>query len=127
MNSEPRLRDKIAQKFHQLARYRYSIINISIIIALSIYIIKNWQDCISMQFFSEFDGNNILFLVWIALIIVTTYDVDAKGVKFRTRKIEEAREELDRVGMMHQVQQRQQELQTQFQNESTYQTEGSDE
>lgn len=127
MNSEPRLRDKIAQKFHQLVRYRYSIINISIIIALSIYIIKNWQDCISMQFFSEFDGNNILFLVWIALIVVTTYDVDAKGVKFRTRKIEEAREELDRVGMMHQVQQRQQELQTQFQNESTYQTEGSDE
>lgn len=127
MNNEARLRDKIAQKFHQLGRYRYSIINISIIIALSIYIIKNWQDCISMQFFSEFDGNNILFLVWIALIIVTTYDVDAKGVKFRTRKIEEAREELDRVGMMHQVQQRQQELQTQFQNESTYQTEGSDE
>lgn len=39
-----------------------------------------------MQFFSRFDGNNILFLVWIALIILFFYDVEAKGFKFNRKK-----------------------------------------
>ncbi|MDE5763479.1 MAG: hypothetical protein K2I00_00740, partial [Ruminococcus sp.] len=39
-----------------------------------------------MKFFEQFDGNNILFLVWIASIILFFYDVEAKDFKFHRRK-----------------------------------------
>lgn len=66
----------------------YEIFYFILIIILSKYIILNWNDCISMKFFDEFDGNNILFLVWIALIILFFYDIEAKDFKFHRKKFE---------------------------------------
>ena len=51
-----------------LSRYLYNILYIALLAVLWRYIILNWEKCISMQFFSQFDGNNILFLVGIALV-----------------------------------------------------------
>lgn len=48
---------------------------------LWVYIILNWDKCISMQFFSEFDGNNILFLVALLLAILHFYDIEGKEWK----------------------------------------------
>ena len=50
--------------------YFNTILYIGILIILTKYILHNWEKCISMQFFSQFDGNNILFLVWIASILL---------------------------------------------------------
>ena len=61
---------------------------------LSIYVLSNWETCISMQFFSQFDGNNILFLVWIVLIFLLIYEVEGKGIKVAKRKQEEAQQNL---------------------------------
>ena len=47
------------------------------------YVICNWEECISMQFFSQFDGNNILFLTGLALVILPFYKlkIEVKDLK----------------------------------------------
>ncbi len=48
----------------------YGIFYILLLIILSKYIISNWDKCISMKLFEQFNGSNILFLVRIASIIL---------------------------------------------------------
>lgn len=79
-------------KFHIYEMF-YAII----LIVLSKYILINWNKCIAMKFFEKFDGNNILFLVWIVLIISLLYDVEAKGWKFRRKGIEDTRKQIENV------------------------------
>ena len=50
-----------------------------------------------MTFFEQFDGNNILFLIWIVLLILPFYDVEAKGWKFRKKGVEDTRKLLENV------------------------------
>lgn len=66
----------------------FGISYVALIIGLWTYIIINWDKCISMKFFEQFDGNNILFLVGIAMVITFFYDVEAKDFKFHRRKNE---------------------------------------
>lgn len=81
-----------------LVNHIYTTLYGILMIFLSVYIIKNWSICISMQFFSHFDGNNILFLIWIALIFLFFYDVEAKGFKFQRRRgLEREFQELGRI------------------------------
>ena len=83
-----------------LLKQRSIIFHWIILIVLTVYIIRNWDSCVSMQFFSNFDGNNILFLVWIILIFLMLYDIEAKGVKLRKRAL---KEELDIIDMQHRI------------------------
>ena len=83
-----------------LLKQRSIIFHWVILIVLTVYIIRNWDSCVSMQFFSNFDGNNILFLVWIILIFLMLYDVEAKGVKLRKREL---KKELDIIDMQHRI------------------------
>ncbi len=73
----------------------YTIIYVGVFTILTQYILRNWTTCISMQFFSQFDGNNILFLVWISSIILFFYDVEAKGWKFHRKNNEETRKRIE--------------------------------
>ncbi|MCI8285346.1 MAG: hypothetical protein HFE90_08815 [Firmicutes bacterium] len=50
-----------------------------------------------MRFFNKFDGNNILFFVWIALIILYFYDVEAKGWKFHRKVRSDIETQLNNV------------------------------
>ena len=36
-----------------------------VVVALTVYVICNWSRAISFTPFSDFDGNNLLFVVWI--------------------------------------------------------------
>lgn len=65
---------------------------------LTIYVLSNWEKCISMQFFSNFNGNNILFIVWLLMIIVNIYDIEIKGFKMSERK-----QEIDMVNSKFEV------------------------
>lgn len=67
----------------------YEILYIGLLGLLSVYVVIHWEECIAMTFFDQFDGNNILFLVWIVLIILLFYDVEAKGWKFRKKRAED--------------------------------------
>ncbi len=69
----------------------YEIMYILLLALLSAYILINWEMCVTMTFFEQFDGNNILFLIWIVLLILPFYDVEAKGWKFRKKGIEDTR------------------------------------
>lgn len=69
----------------------YEILYIVLLAILSSYILINWKICVTMTFFEQFDGNNILFLIWIVLLILPFYDVEAKGWKFRKKGIEDTR------------------------------------
>ena len=67
------------------------------VLCLSCYVLLNWEECISMQFFSQFDGNNILFLVWIILILLIIYEVEGQGIKIAKHKKEEVQKNLGLV------------------------------
>ena len=84
----------------QILRNRNSIFHWTVLIVLTVYIIKNWDLCISMQFFSEFNGNNILFFVWIILLFLMLYDVEAKGVKLKKHEL---KEDLDIMDLQHRI------------------------
>ena len=84
----------------------YTILYIVLIIALTKYIFCNWEKCISMQFFSQFDGNNILFLVWILLFVLPFYDVEIKEAKFHKRNMEKAKEQVNDEGVALTLEQR---------------------
>ena len=71
------------QIYNCLRPYLYQILYSIMLGANWIYIVLNWEKCISMQFFSRFDGNNILFLVGILLLILPFYEVEGKGFKIR--------------------------------------------
>lgn len=58
----------------------------SVLAILTVYIFFNWKICVSMQFFSKFDGNNILFIVWIILIVLPFYDIEGKGFKLHRKE-----------------------------------------
>ena len=34
------------------------------------YVIRNFEEIVEFQFFTEFNGKNLIFLVWVALLIV---------------------------------------------------------
>lgn len=74
--------------------YIYTILYILILIVLWGYIIYNWDACISMQFFSQFDGNNILFIVGLVLTILPFYDIEGKGVSLRRRSTKNLEDKL---------------------------------
>ena len=38
------------------------------------YIILNFEEIVQFQFFTEFNGKNLIFLVWIILLIIPLFD-----------------------------------------------------
>lgn len=74
--------------------YLTTILYVFILAILWTYIILNWEKCISMQFFSKFDGNNILFLVGILLTMLPFYEIEGKGIKLHRINLKSMGEEL---------------------------------
>lgn len=86
----------IFKRFTNWAKLRiYEILYILLLTTLSSYIVVNWEKCIAMKFFEQFDGNNILFLIWIVLLILPFYDIEAKGWKFHRKGIEDTRKQFE--------------------------------
>lgn len=83
----------------------FGIAYVILTIGLWIYLILNWDKCISMKFFDQFDGNNILFLVGIAMIITFFYDVEAKDFKFHRRKNQNINKQYQNERMNYQINQ----------------------
>lgn len=96
-NQKELKKGKLKRFFNWICKNIYSILHFLVFVGLTIYVILNWQLCISMQFFSKFDGNNILFIVWIALIFLMIYDVEAKDIKLNKHKMKEKYESADRL------------------------------
>lgn len=79
----------------------YEILYFILLVILTGYIFIYWEKCVSMKFFEQFDGNNILFLVWIVLFILPFYDIEAKGWKFRKKGIEDTKRLLENASSFY--------------------------
>lgn len=77
--------------------YRNTVFHIISFLSLTIYVITHWRYCITMQFFSRFNGNNILFIVWLISAFLIIYDVEGKGFRVAKRKLEEAQNQYETV------------------------------
>lgn len=72
----------------------YTILYVFMLLILWTYVVCNWDICISMQFFSQFDGNNILFILGLVLMILPFYDIEGKGVRLRRRSTKSLEDKL---------------------------------
>lgn len=53
-----------------------------VLLALSSYFVwKNWSKCLDMEFFSRFNGYNIIWILWIFLLFVPLISIDNKWFK----------------------------------------------
>lgn len=124
---------KIIELFKRLCkwikRHIYEILYFILMFILTRYILLNWDKCISMKFFEQFDGNNILFLVWIALIILFFYDIEAKDMKFHRKKIEDTQKQLaeaDNAFQQNQINNLRESLHSQIVTETNERNNGND-
>lgn len=90
-----------------IVQHPYLAFHLLVLGILTFYVVSHWNVCISMQFFSRFDGNNILFLVWIILIFLTIYKVKVKDVEICARNMEEKYLDAD---MRNSIEEREQRL-----------------
>ena len=54
---------------------------LTILIALTIYVLCIWDYAIDFTPFSNFDGNNLLFVVWIVILLSPIVRLKVKGVE----------------------------------------------
>lgn len=73
--------EKKCRILNKICYIRYRLFHIIVFVCLTGYVVINWKECISMQFFSSFNGNNILFLVWILLIFLNIYRIKFNNVE----------------------------------------------
>lgn len=77
--------NKIIQFWRWFELRSYTILYIIMLCLIWRYVLRHWDQCISMQFFTKFDGNNILFILGLLLMILPFYDVEAKEFKLHRR------------------------------------------
>ena len=62
-----------------------------------------------MKFFSNFDGNNVLFVAWIVLIFLNMYNIKIKDIEFIEKRADEKlKEDVQNIELNYQIQQAQQ-------------------
>lgn len=55
-----------------------------LIIASTTYVIFNWSDCIDFEFFGDFQGDNLVFVLWAILLLLPLFDkLEIMGVNVR--------------------------------------------
>lgn len=55
--------------------------------ASTIFVLVNYNECIDLRFTSDFNGKNLVFLFWLAVIVFPFFDsFEAFGVSFKKRK-----------------------------------------
>lgn len=53
----------------------------------TIFVVGNYNDCISLHFTREFNGKNLIFLFWLAIIVFPFFDsFEVFGVSLKKRK-----------------------------------------
>lgn len=56
---------------------------IILVITTSIYVFYNFSDLVSFTFFEKFNGKNLIFIVWIVLLLLPLFDnFEGFGIRF---------------------------------------------
>ena len=54
---------------------------------ITIFVIVNYDECINLHFTNDFNGKNLIFLFWLAIIVFPFFDsFEVLGVSFKKRK-----------------------------------------
>lgn len=55
----------------------------------TVFVVVNYDECINLHFTSDFNGKNLIFLFWLAVIVFPFFDsFEAFGVSLKTRRKE---------------------------------------
>lgn len=53
----------------------------------TVFVVVNYDECINLHFTSDFNGKNLIFLFWLAIIVFPFFDsFEVLGVSFKKRK-----------------------------------------
>lgn len=53
----------------------------------TVFVVVNYDECINLHFTSDFNGKNLIFLFWLAVIVFPFFDsFEVLGVSFKKRK-----------------------------------------
>lgn len=96
---------------NEVITQRKRIFHYFVLITLTCYVISNWETCTSMSFFKQFDGNNILFVVWIILIFLCIYNVRIDKYAIFERSAEQQKVQNQVLGSQMTYQSQMQQLQ----------------
>lgn len=59
-----------------------------LLIATSVYVFCNFSEVASFSFFADFDGDNMIFLLWIALLLFPFFDsFEGFGLKIHSHRV----------------------------------------
>ena len=68
---------------NRLVDYWYVIV----FVAVTIFVLKNFDECIELSFTEDFNGKNLIFLFWLALIIFPMFEsFEGFGISIKKRK-----------------------------------------
>ena len=82
-------RDKVKAELYWIRKIWYLIL----LILTTIYVIKNFTSFINLCFACHFNGNSIIFILWIILLLMPLIDsIEGYGFKFNKERSDKERQ-----------------------------------
>ncbi len=79
--------ERIEVELNWIRRIWYVIV----LIGTSIYVFKNFSELTSFTFFDQFNGKNLIFILWLVLVLMPLFDnFEGFGIRFNTHKMIES-------------------------------------
>lgn len=61
----------------------------------TVFVVVNYDECINLHFTRDFNGKNLIFLFWLAVIVFPFFDsFEAFGISLKTRRKEKEAENI---------------------------------
>ena len=78
--------------------FRYKLVDywfVLILTVATIFVLVHFKECVSFSFTADFNGMNLIFLVWIALLIFPMFEsFEGFGISIKKRKLDKEKESL---------------------------------
>lgn len=76
--------------------FRYKLVDywfVLILIVATIFVLIHFKECVALSFTADFNGMNLIFLVWIALLIFPMFEsFEGFGISIKKRKFDKEKE-----------------------------------
>lgn len=71
---------------------------IILLIGTSLYVFNNFSELTNFTFFDQFNGKNLIFILWLILVLMPLFDnFEGFGVRFNTHKMNKSNESLSQL------------------------------
>lgn len=76
--------------------FRYKLVDywfVLILTVATIFVFVHFKECVALSFTEDFNGMNLIFLVWIALLIFPMFEsFEGFGISIKKRKLDKEKE-----------------------------------